>query len=107
MDISKKDAAKMKLLAQEGKQVSKIQKENFANYTYEQIYAVIYEAGGRAAQGMKRMITIKLNKLLHSKKETRKVLVRETQHLVTDLFENYKKNQKKLDKIRKLLHGPG
>ena len=103
MDISKKDAERMRQLAQEGKQVSKMQKEDFPDYTYEQIYAVIYEAGGRAAQGMKRMITIRLNKLLHSKKETRKVLVSEIQHLVTDLFENHKKNQKKLDKIRKSL----
>ncbi len=105
MDISKKDAAEIRRLAQEGKQVSKIQKEDFSDYTYEQIYAVIYEAGERAAQGMKSMITARLNKLLHSKKETRKVLVRETQRLVTDLFENYKKNQKKLDKIRKALQG--
>jgi len=103
MNISKKDAARMQSLAQEGKQVSKIQKENFPDYTYEQIYAVIYEAGGRAAQGIKRMITIRLNEMLHSKKETRKVLVSETKRLVLDLYENHKMNQKKLDKIRKAL----
>jgi flagellin-specific chaperone FliS len=103
MDISKKDATKMRQLAQEGKQISKIQRENFSQYTYEQIYAVIYEAGGRAAGGMKKMITIRLNKLLHSNKETRASLINEIQRLVTDLFENHKKNQKKLDKIRKAL----
>ncbi len=103
MDISKKDAARIQRLAQEGKQVSRIQNEDFPDYTYEQIYTVIYEAGGRAAQGMKRMITTRLNKLLHSNKETRASLIGETKRLVLDLYENHKKNQKKLDKIRKSL----
>ena len=89
MDISKKDVERMRRLAQEGKQVSKIQKENFHDYTYEQIYTVIYEAGGRAAQGMKRMITTRLNKLLHSNKETRASLIDETKRLVLDLYENH------------------
>ena len=100
MDISKKDAGEMRRLAQEGKQVARIQKEDFPECTYEQIYTVIYEAGGRAAQGIKRMITTRLNKLLHSNKETRTSMINETKRLVSDLYENHKKNQKKLDKIR-------
>ncbi len=103
MDISKKDTAKMQQLAQEGKQVARIQKEDFPDYTYEQIYAVVYEAGGRAAQGVKRMITTRLNKVLHSNKETRTILINEIKRLVLDLYENHKMNQKKLDKIRKAL----
>jgi len=103
MDISKKDAAKMQELAQEGKQIARIQRDNFPQYTYGQIYAAIYEAGGKGAQGIKRMITIRLKKLLHSNKEARASLIGEVQRLVTDLFENHKKNQKKLDKIRTAL----
>ncbi len=103
MDISKKDAAKMRRLAQEGKQITRIQREDLPQYTYEQIYEVIYKAGGRSAGGIKSMVTTRLNKLLHSKKETRASLINEIQRLVTDLFENHKKNQKKLDKIRKVL----
>lgn len=103
MDISKKDAAKMQRLAQEGKQISKIQREVFPHYTYDQIYAEIYEAGIRGAQGIKRMVTTNLNKLVHSKKEERKTLISQIQRLVTDLYENHMKSQKKLDKIRKAL----
>lgn len=103
MDISKKDTGEMRRLNQEGKQIAKIQKENFPECTYEQIYAVIYEAGGKATLGMARMITTRLNKVLHSNKETRTILIDEIKRLVLDLYENHKMNQKKLDKIRKAL----
>jgi len=103
MDISKKDVATMQRLAQEGKQISKIQREDFPRYTYDQIYAEIYDAGIRGAQGIKRMVTANLNKLVHAKKEERKAMIIQLQRLVTDLYENHMKNQKKLGKIRKAL----
>ncbi len=44
MTVVKKDSEKMKRLAQEGKQISKIQKEDFREYSYWDIYILKYMA---------------------------------------------------------------
>lgn len=103
MAVTKKDSAEMKRLAQEGKQISKIQKEDFKEYSYWDIYIEVYGSGERSSVGIKRMITGRLNKLINSPKSERRLIVKEIDELVWHLYENHKINQKKIDTIRKTL----
>ncbi|MBC8549346.1 MAG: hypothetical protein H8D23_06815, partial [Candidatus Brocadiales bacterium] len=97
MAVTKKDSAEMKRLAQEGKQISKIQKEDFKEYSYWDIYIEVYGSGERSSVGIKRMITGRLNKLINSPKSERRLIVKEIDELVWHLYENHKINQKKID----------
>lgn len=103
MAVTKKDSAEMNRLAQEGKQISKIQKEDFKEYSYWDIYIEVYGSGERSSVGIKRMITGRLNKLINSPKNERRLIVKEIDELVWHLYENHKINQKKIDTIRKAL----
>lgn len=103
MAVTKKDSAEMQRLAQEGKQISKIQKEDFKEYSYWDIYIEVYGSGERSSVGIKRMITGRLNKLINSPKNERRLIVKEIDELVWHLYENHKINQKKIDTIRKTL----
>ncbi len=103
MSIPQKDAAKMKRLAQEGKPISKIFVEDFPDLDYWDVYIEVYGSGERSSRGIKKMISIRLNKLVDSNKAERRVIVRELHDLVWHLYENHKTNQRKLAKIRKTL----
>jgi len=61
-EITKQDSAKMRRLAKEGKQISKIATEDFPKLDYWDVYIEVYGAGERSSRGMKRMISIRLNK---------------------------------------------
>jgi len=104
MAISKQDSEKMRQLAKEGKQISKIVKEDFHHqYEYWDVYLEIYGSGEKSSRGIKTMISNRLIKLIDSNKEERRNIVDELQGLVWHLYENHKANQVKLDKIRKAL----
>ncbi len=103
MDISKKDAAKIQQLAQEGKQVSKIQKEDFPNLTWWDIRGVLEEAGTSSSLGLMREITGKLNKARETVNKDKKLsndLLR-VNKLARQLYERGKEDYKRLDRIRK------
>lgn len=100
MSISKSESQKIQRLAKEGKQISKIRSEYFPHLSYSEIY---WEAGGQSALGVKRMITNRLNSLVDANKTERKSIVGEIDALVCDLYSNHKRNQKKLEDIRRAL----
>lgn len=103
MTISRADSAKMRSLAKEGKQISKIWADEFPALDYLDVYWEVYGSGGRSAQGIKRMITERLNSLVEANKAERKTIVAEIDGLVWHLYSNHKQNQQKLDKLRKVL----
>ena len=103
MIIPKKDLRKMKSLVKEGKQITKIVSEDFPQYDYWDILYQLYEAGAQSAQGVKWMITNRLNQLLNADAQTRKSIINEINDLTWCLYENYKDNQKKLENIRDVL----
>lgn len=103
MSISKRDKQKMIRLAQEGKQISDIMKEDFPEWGYDEIYVEVYGGGQRAARGIKVAITNRLNKLVDSTKIDRRSIVKELNDLVWHLYNNHKTNQKKIKKIRDAL----
>jgi hypothetical protein len=102
MSISHSDSNKMKTLAQEGRQISKIM-EDFPGYSYWDIYFEVHGRGQRSALGVKRMIANRLNRLVDATKEERKTIVDEVDDLVWHLYNNHITNQRKLQKIRKAL----
>jgi len=103
MEITRKEAKKMCRLAKEGKQISKIWREDFKDLTYDDVYLEVYGTGEKSAVAIKRLITTQLNKLVDSTKGDRKVMVEELTYLVSHLYRNHKSNQKKLSKIRATL----
>ena len=103
METSPKDAAKMRRLAQEGKPISKIVAEDFSHLDYWDVYIEVYGSGERSSRGIKKMISIRLNKLVDSNKAARRAIVSEFHDLVWHLYENHKTNQRTLAKIRKAL----
>lgn len=104
MDITKADSQKMRRLAQEGKQISKIVAEDFPKHDYWDVYWEVYGSGERSSRGMKRMISNRLSALVQKKSTNeRKAILQEIDDLVWHLYENHKKNQKKIDRIRKIL----
>ncbi len=104
MDITKADSEKMRRLVREGKQIKKIVQEDFPNLDYSDVYAEVYAHGDRGAIGIKRMISARLLDLVEKKsKGDRKAILQEIDDLVWQLYDNHKKNQRKLDKIRKAL----
>lgn len=104
MEISKVDSKKMQRLAQEGKKISAIHKEDYPQFGYWDIYVEIYGAGKRSAMGVKRMITSRINAVAESKsKQERLEIAAELQELVVHLYSDHKKNHVKLAKIRSAL----
>ena len=104
MAIPKGDVAKMRRLAQEGKQISKIVTEDFPHLEYWEVYFEVYSAGERSSRGIKRMITTRLNAMAAStSKFERTAMARELHGLVWHLYENHKTNREKLSKIRAAL----
>ena len=94
----------MQRLAQEGKPISRILAEDFPQLDYWDVYEAVYASGERSSRGIKRMITSRLNVLVGTQsKRERDAIVAELQDLVWHLYENHKKNQKKLAAIRKTL----
>jgi len=104
MSIPKPEADKMRRLAKEGKQISKIVSDDFPGYDYWEVYLEVYGSGERSARGVKRMISTRLDTLVGaSAKSDRKLIVEELHDLVWHLYENHKSNQQKLEKIRAVL----
>ena len=103
MTITAADSSKMQRLAQEGKPISRIAGEDFPALDYWDVYIEVYGAGERSSRGIKKMITIRLNRLTDSPKAERRAIVDELHDLVWHLYENHKTNQRKLEKIRKAL----
>jgi hypothetical protein len=102
-DISKQDSARMRRLAQEGKQISRIVADDFPHLDYSDVYIEVYGAGERSSRGIKKMISIRLNKLVDAARPERRAIVEELHELVWHLYENHKTNQRKIDTIRKSL----
>jgi hypothetical protein len=101
LEITKADSKKMQRLAQEGKKISTIKKEDFPSLTYWDVYVEVYGAGKRSALGVKRMITTRIDAVAASKsKKERAAIAEELQELVWHLYDNHKANQTKLAKIR-------
>lgn len=103
MGIPKKDADKMKTLVREGKQISKIVAEDFPQYDYWDVYSEVHGAGEQSAQGIKWMITNRLNQLAAASTQTRQSIIDELNDLIWYLYENHKSNQRKLNEIRRIL----
>lgn len=104
MAISKADSEKMQKLAKEGKKISDIWKQYFPKLTYWDVFFEIYDAGGRSAMGVKRMITNRINAIAAStSKSERKELASELQELVWHLYNNHKSNHEKLTAIRQAI----
>ena len=104
MTISKSDSQKMQRLAKEGKKIADIWKQEFPKLSYWDVYFEIYDAGGRGAMGVKRMITNRINAIADStSKSDRKEIAAELQELVWHLYNNHKANHVKLSEIRTAL----
>jgi hypothetical protein len=104
MAILKSDSEKMRCLAQEGKQISKIVAEDFPHLDYWDVYFEVYSVGERSSRGIKRMITTRLNVMVAStSKSERKLMATELHELVWHLYHNHKINREKLSKIRAAL----
>ncbi|MDP2855779.1 MAG: hypothetical protein Q8N90_01500 [bacterium] len=103
MSIPKKDVEQMKNLAKEGKQISKIVTQDFPQYSYWDIYSEVYGSGMQGAQGVKVMITKRLNQLVKANTSERQEIVEELNYLICDIYNRCRSNQSKLDNIRKIL----
>ena len=104
MEISKVDSKKMQRLAQEGKKIVAIQKEDFPKLSYWDVYVEVYGNGKRSALGVKRMITTRIDTVASSKsKKERMEIATELHELVWHLYNDHKVNHTKLSKIRKAL----
>lgn len=104
MTISKADSKKMQRLAQEGKKIASIRKEDYPSLTYWDVYLEVYGAGQRSALGVKRMITTRIDAVAASKsKKEREGIASELHELVWHLYDDHKVNHAKLSKIRKAL----
>jgi hypothetical protein len=104
MTISRADSDKMRRLAQEGKQISRIVAEDFPSMDYWDVYFEVYSAGERSSRGIKRMITTRLDAMAAStSKSERRAMAQELHELVWHLYENHKANHAKLARIRATL----
>ena len=104
--MNEKDSAKMIRLAQEGKEISKIQRENFPEYSYSDVYVAVYADGEeQSSRGIKTAITRRLNKLSTLPPVEQSDVIDGIQQLATDLYEQHKASQKRLDQIRSIIEG--
>ena len=99
-----RDLEKIVQLAREGKQISKIWKEDFPQYDYWEIYVEVYGADEKSSIGTKRMITNRLNKLSSLSKKEQEERIKEIDELVCYLYNRYKESQQKLDDIRGVIN---
>lgn len=98
-----RDVEKIQELAKEGKMISRIWREDFPEYDYVEIYMAVYGGGEKSSLGVKRMITNRLNKLSTARQPERGEIIVEIKDLVWHLYDRYKKNQQKLEKVRKAI----
>ena len=103
--MDKRDSEKMVQLAREGKRISKIWEEDFPQYEYMDIYLEVYGAGERTAQGVKKSITHRLNKLSTLPPVEQEDVIEEINGLVWHLYNRYKESQKRIDQIRSVIEG--
>jgi len=104
MATTRSDSQKMQRLASEGKKIADIWKEDFPKLSYWDVYFEIYDAGGRGAIGVKRMITNRINAIAESTSTAqRRGLAAELQELVWHLYNNHKANHAKLSASRAAL----
>jgi hypothetical protein len=104
MAISESDSKKMRRLAEEGKRIAQIVREDFPTHEYSEVYLEVYGNGQRSAQGVKRMITNRLKEMAaNPSKAERDLIANELHKLVWGLYNNHKTNQEKLNKIRRVL----
>ena len=103
--ILKKDAEKMRRLAQEGKQISRIVADDFPNLDYGDVYWAVYGKGERSSQGIKKMISFRIQALVDAgqSQQERKRIAQELNDLVWHLYQNHKTNFDKLSRIRAAL----
>lgn len=102
--MNKKDKSGIQVLAQEGKQISKIWEQDFPEYDYWEIYEAICDGGGKSALGVKRTIANRLTTLAETrKKDERAEIIEEVEELVWHLYESLKTSQVKLQAIRTAL----
>lgn len=103
MTIPRSDANRIKTLVREGKRITRIVDEDFPQYDYWDVYYEVYGSGEQSAQGVKWMITNRLNQLYSANTQERQRIVAEVSDLVWYLYDNYKNSQRKLAGIRKIL----
>ena len=104
MAFSKKESEKMLRLAQEGMMISKIQSEYFPEYDYFDIYCEISSGGEKSATGMRRLISNRFKWYKNANTEAdRNRFLEEADAAMWHIYNNLKKNQTKLDNIRKVL----
>src|SRR5260370_18378792 len=104
MTITKADSQKMQRLAQEGKTIIKIFREDFPKESYWDVYFEVYGGGERSSLGIKRMITARINAMAKSTSKSESATMADELHgLVWHLYENHKANQRKLSKIKERL----
>lgn len=101
--MDQRDSEKMIKLAREGKNITKIWKEDFPSYDYWDVYVEVYGAGERSAKGVKTMISNRLKKLPTLPPKEQKDLIDEINELVWYLYNRHKENQRKLDDIRSII----
>ncbi|MCY4584175.1 MAG: hypothetical protein OXE50_15465 [Chloroflexi bacterium] len=90
-------------LVGEGKQISRVCREDFPQYSYIEVYWAAYGEGARSAMGIQRTISARLSYLESADKETRQALIKEISDLVCQQYLTITKNAKKLDDIRRAL----
>ena len=104
MNISKADSDKIRRLVQEGKRIAQISSEDFPDLDYWDVYFEALGGGERSAQGIKKMITNRVNTLVECQdKKDRAIIANDLQGLVWHLYRDHKTNTEKLQKIRKAL----
>lgn len=111
MYMEQRDIDTIIRLSKEGKQISRIREEDYPELDYDEIYEIIYEAGERSAQGVKRIISNRINELNDMIAHKDSYQVDELQNIVSEingwvnfLYERHRANQKKLDSIREVIN---
>ena len=92
----------MRTLVKEGKRISRIVKEDYPKYSYEEVYIEVYGSGEQSAQGVKWMITHNLKKIAVDDTDSEDI-IENISELVAYLYKNFKGSQKKLQDIRNTL----
>ena len=101
--MNAEDRARIALLVEEGKSVTRIQEEDFPQYDYWEILFAAAEDGQRPAMGIKRMISNRLRDLEGAGRRERRELIAEISNLVSQLYRNHKAISRRLEGVRKAL----
>lgn len=78
-------------------------REDFPEYSYDDIYIEIYGNGEKSSVGVKRMISNRLKKLPSLSDQEQTKIIDEIKELVWHLYSRYREGQKKLDSIRGII----